>query len=324
MATNTQTLGSNLARSRTYRKPLGRLVRRALLYLLVSIIAFSFFAPFGWSFLSSLKDPSEVMMWPPRVFPKVAKWSNYAEVFVRAPFALFFKNTVVVVVFATIGSVVSTILVGFGFSRKRFPGRDMLFYVLLSTMMLPSEVTLIPQFLMFKSFGWLDTLYPLIVPSYFAGAFNVFLMRQFLMTIPIDFDEAAMLDGASSLNILFTVLLPSDQASNDHHRHPLFPGALERLFHASDLSEYEREADPQRGPALVPGILCLCRLRCRRTQGAVPHGRIHVDGGPLRDPLFRRPALLCRGHGDVRHQGLSDRPGGRNAFASCLLSISAR
>jgi len=208
MATNTQTLGSDLAIFRRRRKPIGHIVRRALLYLLVSIIAFVFFAPFGWSFLSSLKDPSEVMMWPPRVFPSVAKWSNYAEVFRRSPFALFFKNTVVVVVFATIGSVVSTILVGFGFSRKRFPGRDLLFYVLLSTMMLPGEVTLIPQFLMFKSFGWLDTLYPLIVPSYFAGAFNVFLMRQFLMTIPIDFDEAAMLDGASSLKILFTVLLP--------------------------------------------------------------------------------------------------------------------
>ncbi len=208
MAAHTQTLASGRAISRGHRKPIGHLVRRFLLYVLVTLIAFSFFAPFGWSFLSSLKDPSEVMMWPPRVFPTVAKWSNYAEVFVRAPFALFFKNTVVVVVFATIGSVVSTILVGFGFSRKRFPGRDMLFYVLLSTMMLPSEVTLIPQFLMFKSFGWLDTLYPLIVPSYFAGAFNVFLMRQFLMTIPIDFDEAAMLDGASSLKILFTVLLP--------------------------------------------------------------------------------------------------------------------
>lgn len=208
MATRAQGLRSTVSQGRRYRRPVSRIVSRALLYLLVTLIAASFFWPFLWSLLSSLKAPSEVMVFPPQMFPKVPIWRNYVEVFIRAPFGLFFKNTVIVVVFATLGSVISTLLVGFGFSRKRFPGRDFLFYVLLSTMMLPGEVTLIPQFLMFKSLGWLDTLYPLIVPSYFAGAFNVFLMRQFLMTIPIDFDEAAMLDGASSLQILFGVLLP--------------------------------------------------------------------------------------------------------------------
>ena len=208
MATGSQALHAALSRSERHRPPLAHAARRALLYLLVTLLALGFFSPFFWSFLSSFKDPSEVMLFPPRVFPKVMKWQNYVEVFVRAPFGLFFKNTVVVAVFATLGSVISTLLVGFGFARRRFPGRDILFYVLLSTMMLPGEVTLIPQFLMFKSFGWLDTLFPLIVPSYFAGAFNVFLMRQFLMTIPMDFDEAAMLDGASSLQTLFGVLLP--------------------------------------------------------------------------------------------------------------------
>lgn len=208
MATRSQTMRAALPRYRTRRKPVSRVVGRVLLYVAVTLIAATFFAPFFWSMLSSLKDPSEVMVYPPQVFPKVLKFGNYPEVFRRAPFGLFFRNTVLVTAFATLGTVLSTILVAFGFARRRFPGRDLLFMLVLSTMMLPGEVTLIPQFLLFKSFGWLDTLYPLIVPSYFGSAFSIFLMRQFLLTIPMDFDEAAMLDGASSLQILFTVLLP--------------------------------------------------------------------------------------------------------------------
>ncbi len=97
----------------------------------------------------------------------------------------------------------------YGSDRLRFPGREPLFFLLLSTMMLPGEVTLIPQFLLFKSFGWLDTLYPLIVPAYFGSAFSIFLMRQFLMTIPIDFDEAAMLDGAGRIQRMYLITIPS-------------------------------------------------------------------------------------------------------------------
>ena len=184
-------------------------VARVLLYAFVTLVAATFFAPFFWTITTSLKAPSEVFLFPPKVFPERAVLSNYPEVFRRVPFALFYRNTILVTVLATTGTIVSTTLVAFGFARRRFPLRDKLFFLVLSTMMLPGEVTLIPQFLMFKQFGWLDTLYPLIVPSYLGGgAFNVFLMRQFLMTIPIDFDEAAMLDGASALRILFVVLLP--------------------------------------------------------------------------------------------------------------------
>ena len=191
------------------RVRLARVVRRALLYLFVTAVAATFFAPFFWTITTSLKAPDEVVVFPPQVFPKRAMFSNYPEVFERVPFGLFYRNTIVVTALATLGTIVSTTLVAFGFARRRFPGRNQLFFLLLSTMMMPREVTLIPQFLLFKEFGWLDTLYPLIVPSYFGGgAFNIFLMRQFFMTIPIDFDEAAMLDGASALRILFTVLIP--------------------------------------------------------------------------------------------------------------------
>jgi multiple sugar transport system permease protein len=184
-------------------------VSRVLLYIFVTLVAASFFAPFFWTMTTSLKAPNEVVVFPPQVFPKVPQFDNYAEVFRRVPFGRFYQNTIVVTVVATFGTIVTTTLVAFGFARRRFPGRDPLFFMLLSTMMLPSQVTLIPQFILFKSFGWLDTLYPLIVPSFLGGgAFNIFLLRQFMMTIPMDFDEAAMLDGAGALRILMVVLLP--------------------------------------------------------------------------------------------------------------------
>lgn len=199
---------SGVERKRSRAGVYRRSTAKIAVYALVNILALSFIFPFFWSLMTSLKAPHEVVVFPPQVFPERFRFENYRIVFEKVPFAGFYLNTTIVAVMSTIGAVVSTVLVAFGFSRKRFPGRNILFFVVLSTMMLPGEVTLIPQFLLFQSFGWLDTFYPLVVPSYFGSAFAIFLMRQFLMTIPMDFDEAAMLDGASSLRILFTVLLP--------------------------------------------------------------------------------------------------------------------
>jgi ABC-type glycerol-3-phosphate transport system permease component len=209
MATQSTSLSLSIQKQRSRRRRFFRSLRRVLLYVFVTLVAATFFAPFFWTITTSFKAPSEVVVFPPQVFPKSWRWQNYVSVFEKVPFGLFYRNTILVVFFATTGTILSTTVVAYGFARKRFPGRDLLFFVLLSTMMLPGEVTLIPQFLLFKRFGWLDTLYPLIVPSYLAvNAFGIFLMRQFFLTIPTDFDEAAMLDGASSLQILFTVLLP--------------------------------------------------------------------------------------------------------------------
>ena len=209
MATQSTLLSLSVQKRQMRRRRFFNRLRRVLLYVFVTLVAATFFAPFFWTITTSFKAPSEVVVFPPQVFPKSWRWQNYVSVFEKVPFALFYRNTILVTFFATTGTILSTTVVAYGFARKRFPGRDMLFFVLLSTMMLPGEVTLIPQFLLFKRFGWLDTLYPLIVPSYLAvNAFGIFLMRQFFLTIPTDFDEAAMLDGASSLQILFTVLLP--------------------------------------------------------------------------------------------------------------------
>jgi multiple sugar transport system permease protein len=185
-------------------------VSRLGLYLLILVLGAIFFAPFLWTITTSLKRTQEIYVFPPLLLPQRGlAYFNYPLVFERIPFGLFFRNTAVITIFATLGSVLSTILVAYGFARQRFPYRDAMFILVLSTMLLPAEVTIIPKFILFKELGWIDTFLPLIVPDLLAiNAFYVFLMRQFLMTIPRDFDEAAMVDGAGPVRILWSVLLP--------------------------------------------------------------------------------------------------------------------
>ncbi|MHB0877246.1 MAG: carbohydrate ABC transporter permease [Anaerolineae bacterium] len=177
---------------------------------MLSLLAVAFIVPFVWLVSSSLKAPVEIYIFPPRWIPNPIHWSNYpAAWFGRAPFPLFFKNTVIITVLAMAGQLTSAMLVAYGFARFKFPGKDAVFMVLLSTMMLPSQVTLIPQYLIYKQLHWLNTFLPLIVPSYLGGgAFAVFLLRQFLMTLPRELDEAAIIDGCSSLGVLWRVLVP--------------------------------------------------------------------------------------------------------------------
>ncbi len=186
-----------------------RYVGRAILYLVVIGAAILFTLPFLWTVLSSLKTPGELFTYPPVWFPKVPQPQNYAEVFERVPFARWLANTALVALLATAGAVLSSALVGYSFARFRYPGRDLIFVLTLSTMMLPVEVTLIPLYLLFTKIGWLDSYKPLVVPSYFGGgAFLIFLMRQFFMSIPKDLDEAARIDGASYLRIFAQILMP--------------------------------------------------------------------------------------------------------------------
>jgi ABC-type glycerol-3-phosphate transport system permease component len=180
-----------------------------VVYLAVVAIAVLFFAPFLWTITTSLKRVDEVYLYPPTLFPQVPQFGNYSEVFQQVPFGLWFRNSAIITILGTLGTLSSTTVVAYGFARKRFPGRQVLFLLVLSTMILPGEVTIIPQYLVFQRLGWVDTFLPLIVPGYLAvGAFYIFLMRQFILTIPLDFDEAATLDGAGTLRILWSVLLP--------------------------------------------------------------------------------------------------------------------
>lgn len=137
------------------------------------------------------------------------QWGNYKETWRTVPFALFFKNTLILAVLVVLGTTLSASIVAFGFSRITFPGREALFMLMLSTMMLPGIVTMIPSYILFRELGWIDSLKPLWVPAFFGGgAFNVFLLRQFFRTIPKELDEAAIMDGASWWQVFWRVLLP--------------------------------------------------------------------------------------------------------------------
>ena len=186
-----------------------QLAGRILLYVVAISASILFMIPFAWTVFSSLKTPSELYMYPPSWLPKTAQFVNYQEVFNVAPYGRWLWNSVFVAVLATFGAVFTAALVGYSFARFRYPGRDLIFLLSLSTLMLPSEVTLIPLYLLFNKVRWLDTYLPLIVPAYFGGgAFLIFMMRQFFLTIPRDLDEAALMDGASYLRIFLQIILP--------------------------------------------------------------------------------------------------------------------
>lgn len=135
-------------------------------------------------------------------------WENFPKAMTTVPFGKYFQNTMVIVVTTTIGVLISCVLVAYGFSRFRAPWMDIFFLILLSTIMLPPQVTLIPTFVLFQKLGWYDTFLPMIVPAFFANAWDVFLLRQFFMTVPIEMDEAAKIDGANPLAVLWYILLP--------------------------------------------------------------------------------------------------------------------
>lgn len=185
-------------------------VQAVLVFLLLFLGAAASMLPFVWTFLSSGKDINELYRYPPTWWPVQMRFAdNYAEIFRVVPFARWFFNTVWVTFWSLVGTIVSATVVSYGFARFRFPGRDIFFFITLSTIMLPVEVTLIPTYLLFKNLQWIDTYYPLIVPLWFGGgAFNIFLMRQFMLNIPFDLDEAAKIDGASSWRILWQIITP--------------------------------------------------------------------------------------------------------------------
>ncbi len=168
----------------------------------------SFLIPLLWLASTSLKRGAQVFIVPVQWIPTDPQWYNYGEIFERLPFARFILNTASITILGTIGSVVSSLMVGYSLARLRWPGRNLVFIFLLATMMLPRTVLLVPTFVMFKYFGWLDTFYPLFVPSWFGTAFYIFLMRQFMMGIPLELDEAARIDGASSFRILWQLIAP--------------------------------------------------------------------------------------------------------------------
>jgi multiple sugar transport system permease protein len=185
-----------------------RAIGRVSLYLIIFAGALVFFLPFAWMLSTSVKPGYQVYVTPPVWIPDEFQWRHWIEPWEDLPFLRFYRNTATIVLANMIGVLVSCSLVAFGFARIDFRGRNAAFLVLLSTMMLPRHVTLIPTYVLFSKLGWIDTFLPLIVRTYMAPAYNVFLLRQFMMTVSPELDDAARIDGCSTFGIYRRIMLP--------------------------------------------------------------------------------------------------------------------
>jgi multiple sugar transport system permease protein len=172
------------------------------------ILSLAFLVPLFWMVSTSLKPSPEIFVWPPVWIPHPFEWHNYPDAFHFQPFLLYLRNTLIYCVFTVIGTVLSSSLVAYGFARIRWPERNILFAIMLATMMLPFQVVMIPMFVLFRDLGWVGTFLPLVVPAFFGSAFNIFLLRQFFMTIPESFSDAARMDGATEFRIYAQVIMP--------------------------------------------------------------------------------------------------------------------
>ena len=185
-------------------------VGRIITYIILIFAAVICLFPFLWMVSTSFKETSEIYKMPPDLIPTNPTVQNYIEGWKGADFGLFFKNSLFITIIATVGTVLSSAFVAYGFARFKARFSGLLFTILLATMMLPMQVTLIPQYLMFNKLGMINTYFPLLIPSWLGGgAFNIFLFIQFFRTLPKELDEAAKIDGANSFQIFTKIMLPA-------------------------------------------------------------------------------------------------------------------
>ena len=182
--------------------------RHGLVLALLWGVALLFLIPLLWMLSSSLKPNYQIFEIPPRWIPNPPRWENYTEALTILPFGLYLRNTAVITLLTIVGHLVSCTLIAYAFARLRAPGRDVLFVVMLATMMLPYPVTMIPLYVLFNRLGWINTILPLTAPAFLGSPFYIFLMRQFFLTIPRDFEDAARIDGANTLQIIARIMAP--------------------------------------------------------------------------------------------------------------------
>ncbi|HFC9128695.1 TPA: carbohydrate ABC transporter permease [Enterococcus faecium] len=182
--------------------------KKMLSYVLMTIIGIILLIPLLWMVFTSLKPMEEIVRYPPTFFPEKIVWENYLDTIAAFPFWRYARNTLFITVLVVIGNVLSNSFIAYGFAKLDFPGKKLMFALVLSTMMIPGFVTMIPQYVLFSKIGWVGTYLPLIVPSFFGNAFNIFLMRQFYLSINNELIEAAEIDGANHLYIWSHLMPP--------------------------------------------------------------------------------------------------------------------
>ena len=191
------------------RQSFKRRITLAFVYLALAAGGVVILAPFVWMLSTAVKVPGTEFIYPPQLFTRPLRWNNFSDGWTALPFTRWFFNTSVITLLSVAGAVTSSSLVAYGFARLEFPGRTTLFVILLSTMMLPFHVRLIPMFITFRFLGWIDTYLPLIVPFFFGGVpFFIFLVRQFFLTIPLEMEDAAAIDGAGVFASFLLIILP--------------------------------------------------------------------------------------------------------------------
>jgi multiple sugar transport system permease protein len=185
-----------------------RKMKKYLSYIGLSLIGLVLLIPLLWMIFTSLKPMEEIVRFPPTFFPESINWRNYAETIQAFPFWRYAKNTLFITLLVVLGNVLSNSFIAYGFAKLDFPGKKLMFALVLSTMMIPGFVTMIPQYVIFSQIGWVGTYLPLIVPSFFGNAFNIFLMRQFYLSINNELIEAAEIDGANHFYIWSHLMIP--------------------------------------------------------------------------------------------------------------------
>ena len=207
MLAREDTKGPVIARERMWHR-VRQSIRRVCTHLLLLAGSVFFFVPLLFMVSTSLKATRQIAKFPPELIPNPWIWLNYPDVFIYAPMHRYFLNTMILVVPAIVGAVVTSSLAAYAFARLRAPGKNLIFMVLLSTMMLPGVVTLIPTYILFAKLNWVGTFLPLIIPPLAGSAFFIFLLRQFFMTIPMELEDAALIDGCNRLRTWFSIILP--------------------------------------------------------------------------------------------------------------------
>lgn len=182
--------------------------RKNLRIVLLLVVAALFLAPALWMISSSLKPDYEIFATPPTLWPTSPRWQNYAEALTSLPFGRFAINTLIIALSTIVGHLLSCSIVAYGFARLNGPGKGFFFVLMLSTLMLPYPVTMVPLFIIFSKLGLINSFIPLILPAFFGNAFYIFLLRQSFKQIPVDLEDAARLDGAGTLQVLLKVILP--------------------------------------------------------------------------------------------------------------------
>ena len=188
-------------------RPISRTLTRLGLHAVLLTVGILFMLPFVWSISTSLKPMSDLFAVRPNLIPSEIRWENYRDVFDNAPFLRFYVNSIIVTAARTAGQVAIASVAAFAFSQLRFPGRNLMFFVLLAGLMVPDQVLIVPRFIIMREFGWFDTYQGLIIPLLFSS-FGVFLLRQYFLGIPRDFHEAAKLEGANPFQVYWHIYLP--------------------------------------------------------------------------------------------------------------------